>query len=341
MIAHVLTQAGMDPTYVVGGIIAGTGSNARSGSGPHFVIEADEYDGMFLGLKPTTAVITHLEADHPDCYPTLADMIDAFRRFLALVPEAGQIVACADEPNVRDLVATIEDIEVASYGLGDRVSWRAIELEPNRKGGTSFSILHRGSSWAEVELSIPGTHNVKNALGAAAACHLAGASREAVAAGLSSFSGVRRRFERKGVAGDITVIDDYAHHPTKIRATLAAARQQRPEGRIWAVFQPHTYSRTQALFDEFATSFQDADRVLVLDIYAAREHDDLGMHSSQLAEAMRRRGVNAPYCASFDQAVRALEEGAQAGDVVITLSAGDGYLVGERLLQALRERVGS
>ncbi|NLS77261.1 MAG: UDP-N-acetylmuramate--L-alanine ligase [Chloroflexi bacterium] len=334
MIAHILLETGRDPTYLVGGILANTGTNAGSGQGAAFVIEADEYDRMFLGLRPRTAVVTHLEMDHPDCFPTLGDLREAFGRFLDLVPADGRIIACADEPNVRALVAGRP--QALSYGLSPEAQWRAAELRPNARGGLDFDIWAGGVRAGEASLALPGAYNVKNALAALAAAQGQELSLAECTAALASFSGVRRRFELKGEARGVAVVDDYAHHPTAVLAALAAARQRFPGQGIWAVFQPHTYSRMRALFAEFACAFGEADHVLVLDVYAAREDRDAGLQAADLAAAMAGRDVR--YCAAHDEAVAILTEELRPGDVVITLGAGDGFRIGEKVLDNLAAR---
>ena len=339
MLAHVLTASGQDPTAIVGGIAENLGANARSGSGPHFVIEADEYDGMFLGLRPQVAVVTHLEWDHPDCYPDLGEMISAFERFLGLVPPGGQVVACTDEPHVKELLATATlqvGVQAIRYGTSSGADWRAGDIRRNERGGNDFCVLVNEKAYAQVSLALPGQHNAKNALGVAAVAASLGLEPEPVAAALATFRGVKRRFEIKGEAHGITVVDDYAHHPTEIRATLRAARERFGGRPLWAVFQPHTYSRTRALFDAYVSAFGDADHVLITDIYAAREKDSLGLHASSLAQAIaEQRGQHARYCASLDEAVAYLSERLGSGHVLITLGAGDGYRIGERILEAI------
>jgi UDP-N-acetylmuramate--alanine ligase len=336
MIAHLLIEAGLDPSFIVGGILADLGRNARAGQGPHFVIEADEYDGMFLGLSPDIAVITHLERDHPDCYPTLADMVEAFSAFLDRLPPNGHIVACVDAPNVRDLIGEIEKAPGAQpmihrYGLGPEATWRALDLDTDETGNMGFRLAVDGKERGSVQLSCPGRHNVKNALAALVVADLLDVPTAAEA--LSRFGGVKRRFEIKGVAKGVTVIDDYAHHPTEIQATLAAARHRYPDREIWAVFQPHTYSRTRALFAEFARSFADADHVIVLDVYAARAHEEArGARplAKALTEALSHESKR--YCPTVDEATTYILDHINSRDVLITLGAGNGFVVGERVL---------
>jgi len=337
MIAHILQQAGQDPTFIAGGIVGDLHANARAGRGPHFVIEADEYDHMFLGLRPQLAVVTHLEHDHPDCFPTMADMMDAFRRFLALVPADGHIVGCGDEPHVRELLdgyAASGSATAVRYGLLPGADWRAAEIAPNGAGGSDAMVLCHSAPVGHIRLLVPGRHNVKNALAAVAAATIVGIEAATACAALGTFHGVQRRFEIKGERQGITVVDDYAHHPTEIRATLAAVRERYPGRRLWAFFQPHTFSRLEALWADFLTAFDAADHVIVSEIYAARERaGERTVRAADLAEQIVHPSVR--YCATLREAAQYLREHLQRGDVLVTLGAGDGSAVGEDVLQSL------
>jgi UDP-N-acetylmuramate--alanine ligase len=357
MIATMLLVAERDPTFIVGGEIAHLGTNAQAGTGP-FVIEADEYDRTFLGLKPTIAVVTNIEHDHPDCYPTFDEFRAAFEAFVALLPEDGVLVVCVDDPAARALAAMREaqGKAVVRYGLAEDADWRAVEVRPNSAGGCDYVALavegsedlrqhsaraaqgSNNQSGGLIRLRVPGVHNAVNSLAVLAVADQLGVPFATVAQALRTFRGMKRRFEVKGVANGVTVVDDYAHHPTEIRATLAAARSNYPGRRIWAVWQPHTFSRTKVLLEAFAAAFNDADHVLVTPIYAARETDDLGVSSADVVARMEHtdaRGV-----ADLDEAVSALESGVQPDDVVLTLGAGDGYVIGERLLERLKDESG-
>ena len=337
MIAWVLTQAGRDPTFIVGGHLPDLGTNARAGRGLAFVIEADEYDRMFLGLTPTVAVITAVEWDHPDCYPTPEAFLAAFASFIARVPAEGWIIGCMDDPGVQRLrLGCAAQGQWEGYGLETKAEWQAMDVRPNAQGGSDFTVLRSGQRRAQVSLALPGKHNVRDALAALAAVAHLGVEVEEAAHILRSFHGATRRFEVKGEVDGIMVIDDYGHHPTEIQATLAAARQRFPGRAIWAVFQPHTFSRTRALLDEFAAAFADADHVIITDIYAARERDDLGMHASHIVGHMSH--PDARYIGNLDEVVVYLLRSLRPDDVLITLGAGDGYLVGEQVLAGLRER---
>jgi UDP-N-acetylmuramate--alanine ligase len=341
MLATVLLAADQDPTFIVGGQIAHLGTNARAGNGP-FIIEADEYDRMFLGLRPTVSVITNVEHDHPDCYPTFDEFRRAFETFAGLLPEDGVLIVCVDDPEARRLgeLVAADGKMVVGYGIEDiepdtfRLCWRAVDVRPNGAGGSDYVALAGGQTKGLVRLRVPGAHNVVNSLAVLAAADQLEVPFSTTTQALRAFRGMGRRFEIKGVARGVTVVDDYAHHPTEIRATLAAARSSYPDRKIWVVWQPHTYSRTKALMGDFANAFPDADHVLVTPIFPARETDDLGVSSASVVDHMAH--ADASIVSDLDQAVDALVAGVQSGDVVLTLGAGDGYLVGERLLDRLR-----
>ena len=336
MISWALTQADLDPTFIVGGLLQNLGTNARAGSGPHFVIEADEYDRAFLGLNPDVAVIASVEHDHPDCYPTLEAMTAAFHDFAGRLVEGGLLIVCGEDAEGHELGVRMQaqGRRVETYGLGPGWDWWAQGVELGNSA--AFEVWRKGKLLGTCALQLPGRHNVLNALAALAACHEVGVEFGLAVAALTRFKGTARRFEVKGQVEGVTVVDDYAHHPTEIQATLAAARLKYPGRPIWAVFQPHTYSRTAALLEGFAAAFGGADHVIVTEIYAAREANTLGVSGSDLVHLMDH--PEARYVAALEDAASAVLERVQTGDVVITLGAGDGYLIGERVLEALRQR---
>lgn len=338
MIASTLLEAGRDPTFIVGGVIAGVNTNARAGEEDLFVIEADEYDRTFLSLSPTLAVLTNVEHDHPDCYPTFDDFRAAFETFAALVPDDGLLVACWDDPVAREIgqKRRAEGTPVTFFGLEEGATWRAEEVRPNFAGGVDFLATREGETLGLVRLQVPGEHNASNAMGVLVITDFLSVPLRTAIEALREFRGVARRFEIKGKTNGVIVVDDYAHHPTEIQATLQAARERFPNRRIWAIWQPHTYSRTKALLEEFTRSFDEADQVIVLPIYPARETDTLGVCSADVVSAMKHPNVR---CAkSMEEALVWLGTEVEASDAVLTLGAGDGNKVGEWLLEALEER---
>lgn len=340
MIAWMLSALGQDPSFIVGGVLANLGVNARAGKGETFVIEADEYDRMFLGLRPTIEVVTNIEHDHPDCYPTPADFQAAFVEFMYRLPANGTLVACVEDPGARDLMDKAEKLGkvVVPYGLSpiiearQKVNVYAIDLAPNKKGGFTFNASVLGIA-ATVELQVPGKHNVSNALAALTVAQLLDLRLADAARALDQFTGTKRRFEVRGEVNGIVVVDDYAHHPTEIRATLAAARTRYPSRRIWVVWQPHTYSRTQTLFKEFVDAFADADEVIVTEIYAAREPKQV-FSSKQVVDAMSRP---AHFIASLSEVSNYLITNLHPGDALLVLSAGDADQISTDVLTHLKE----
>jgi UDP-N-acetylmuramate--alanine ligase len=335
MIAWMFTALGMDPSYIVGSPVINLDSNAHAGHDAQFIIEADEYDHMFLGLYPHLAVITNIEHDHPDCFPTPKSFTKAFLDFIGQVEPGGSVLMCFDDPGVIALLeeAVVERVNVIGYGIAPHThglspNYVARNLHINELGGYTFDVYRvqeetvEAARITQVSLRVAGEHNVRNALAAIATAELLGLSPEQAADALKAFKGTSRRFEILGEAEGVTVIDDYAHHPTEIRATLAAARTRYPDNPIWAVWQPHTFSRTRLLFDEFTNSFADADHVLVTEIYPARESRPAdGFSSSEIVDDMHHPSKY--YASDFDQALQILLTQLTPGDVLLVLSAGD------------------
>jgi UDP-N-acetylmuramate--alanine ligase len=342
MLAWVLHALGQDPSFICGGVPANLGVNAHAGKGETFVIEADEYDRMFLGLKPAIEIITNVEHDHPDCYPTLADFQAAFKAFIRLLPANGTLVTCAEDDGARLMMKEAESLgmTVLGYGLRPMTEDGLVEmatyaevLSPNPAGGLTCSASVLGDALT-VSLQVPGHHNLRNALAVLTVIRILGLDLAGAAQALSEFQGTGRRFEVLGEAEGITVIDDYAHHPTELRATLSAARLRYPLQRIWAVWQPHTYSRTQALFNEFAQAFKDADEVLVTDIYASREPVQ-DFSSKQVVEAMDH--PSAHFSGGLEQTGKLLISQLRPGDVLLVFSAGDATQVSADVLAHFKE----
>jgi len=334
MIARIMLDAGLDPTVIVGAELPALGSNGRAGRSDYFVIEADEYDYMFLGLRPDLAVVTNVEYDHPDLFPSQEVYRDTFVSFIERIRSDGRLIACVDDPGASVLVDHAEKLQlpVVTYGL-TKGDWQAVDVRPNQHGGSDFLIQHAGKTVGLARLRVPGRHNVQNATAAVAAATMLGVDFDLIRTALGAFGGLGRRFQILGEVGDVVIIDDYAHHPTEVRATLAAARQRFAGRRIWAVWQPHTFSRTKALLGEFASCFEQADRLIALDIYRSREQDSLGLDTAQVVNEITNTRVD--YVADIDEAADFLLERIMPGDVVITLSAGDGNLVGELVLKPL------
>jgi UDP-N-acetylmuramate--alanine ligase len=342
MVVWILSDQGLDPSFIVGGVVNNLNTNARSGSGEYFVIEADEYDYMFLGLHPNIAVVTNVEHDHPDLFPTLESFEDAFRRFISNLAPDGTLILCGDNPGSRKLKDTLKSSQqVMQYGLEDH-NWEysAYDLQVNASGGMDFEIRIQdleGEYRLPVSLQIPGDHNVLNALAAFALADRLGLDREGIVRALATFSGSGRRFEVRGEIDGVLLVDDYGHHPTEILATLSAARQTYPERAIRALWQPHTYSRTTTLFDEFTKAFQDADQVLVLDVYEAREDKPEQFQTENLVNAIQHENV--VYLPTNDQAAAYLEEELQTGDLLVIFTAGDAIEINDRLEKTLSGRI--
>jgi UDP-N-acetylmuramate--alanine ligase len=336
LIALTLLKAGLDPSFIVGGVLPSLEANARAGRGAHFVIEADEYDRTFLGLRPELAVVTNVEMDHPDCYPTYEDVLAAFAAFVRRVTAGGCVVACSDDAGVRRLLASLPaGLRVVRYGLEPGADLRARQVRANG-AGFDFDLEIPGAWGGHYELRLAGVHNVCNALAAIAVAQELHVDPRALRQILATFAGVARRFEVKGEAAEVTVIDDYAHHPTQIQTIVAAAHARYPGRTIWAVFQPHTFSRTLALLDDYRRSFHGAEHVLIMPIYAARELDRHEVTSDDLV-----RGNGHPDMRSVPNLQAAVDElgrNVRAGDVVLVMGAGDSYRVGEGVLDILRER---
>ncbi|HVF25751.1 MAG TPA: UDP-N-acetylmuramate--L-alanine ligase [Anaerolineales bacterium] len=346
MTAWVLHELGREPSFIVGSVMNNLGVNARAGKGKLFVIEADEYDNMFLGLKPQIAVVTSVEHDHPDFFPTPESMYSAFEKFVDLLPNDGTLIACVEDVGAAALIthARKQGKNIVSYSVQGELTinspnWvQASRLKPNYRGGFDFiassNLGEKGESIA-VSLQVPGEHNVRNALAVLAIVDLLGLSYEKAVKALSEFTGTARRFQLRGEVNGISIIDDYAHHPTEIKATLAGARARYPERRIWAVWQPHTYSRTQTLFLEFARAFKDANEVIVTEVYAAREPQQ-DFTSAEIVSTMPH--LSARYIKTLPEVTKYLFEKLQSGDVVLVLSAGDADQICTDLLNLFIER---
>ncbi|MBI4544481.1 MAG: UDP-N-acetylmuramate--L-alanine ligase [Gemmatimonadetes bacterium] len=340
MVTSILEDAGLEPTGFVGGRVPAWGGGLRPGGGRLFVVEADEYDRSFLRLRPRVAVVTTLEADHLDVYGTLEAIREAFLEFLAPVPADGLIAACVDDPGARALLAEVGGARGLGYGLSAGAALRAVDVECGA-AGSRFRIEEQGGLLGELTLGVPGVHNVRNALGAFAAARHAGAGLEAARRALSLFRGVARRFTVLGEAGGVTVVDDYAHHPTEIEATLAAARLAYPGRRLVAVFQPHLYSRTRDFAAGFGRALAAADAAWVTEVYPAREAPIPGVTGELVAEAARAAGAaDVRYHGALPELVDSLLGGLRPGDVCVAMGAGNIDEAARELLARLGAEVG-
>jgi UDP-N-acetylmuramate--alanine ligase len=335
MVATILSAAGLDPTLVIGGRLRSLGSNAKLGQGEILVAEADESDGTFLLLSPTIAVVTNIDREHMDFHQSMDRLMESFLAFINKVPFYGLAVLCLDHPNVRALLPKVRK-RFATYGFSPEADFcgRDLEIEGIE---SQFSVCHRSKSLGRLKLRLPGRHSATNALAAVAVAHELEIPFSQTAAALESFTGIHRRFEIKGEPQGIMVIDDYGHHPVEIQATLRAIREgwKRP---LTVVFQPHRYSRTRDLFDDFVTSFEEADRLVLTEIYEAGEEAIPGVSGEALYQAVKRRGhLEVEFIPDKKEIARHLAPKLKSGDIVLTLGAGDIYRAGEELVEALRK----
>ena len=323
---------------VIGGHVPQLGGGCRNGRSGPFVVEACEYDRSFLNLRPKAAVITNIDRDHLDYYTGLEDLVDAFGNFAGRVDPDGLVVVNGDDPSALAAAGRSHG-RVESFGQGENCTWRVLDWR-RVDGRTRFRVAHRGVEIDEFELLVPGLYNIKNALACVVICSFFGVPMGDVRVALSRFKGVQRRFDRLGEAAGVMVLDDYGHHPTEVRVTLLAARDEFPRRRLWCVFQPHQCSRTRILLDDFAQSFDAADRVIVPDIYSVRDSaaDRLSIHARDLVNRLCRNGVAAEYQSPFKKVVRRLLTGVRPGDLVMTMGAGPIDSVGRDLLQGLRKK---
>ncbi|MBI1885086.1 MAG: UDP-N-acetylmuramate--L-alanine ligase [Chloroflexi bacterium] len=342
LIAYMLWRAGLSPTFMLGGEMIDLDTNVMPGEGPHFVVEADEFDAAFLNYRPDVALVTNVDADHLDFYGSFERLAATFRQFLSQVTPTGHIVACGDDPALQAILneavgdGTLLPVRVVSYGLDEKFQWHGEKIRRKGVDGCTFMLKCGQENRGRFQTRLPGVHNVRNSVGALAVGSILGLPVEAMRQSLAEFRGVRRRFELVGEATAVTVMDDYAHHPTEIRATLAAARERFSGRRLVCLFQPHTYSRTQYLLDEFRTCFTGIDVLLIADTYAAREPPSAGMDARQLAEAIQQ--PPARYVGGLEEAAEAVLGVLRAGDVFFTIGAGDVDSAGPLVLAALRWR---
>lgn len=330
MTALVLTAGGLDPTVLVGGEIEAFQGNHRSGKSDYMVVEACEFKNSFLFLRPSIELITNIDWDHPDCFPTIKDVLKTFADFVSLLPKEGTLILWGDDPNADYLKKRYKG-KTVTFGYQPQFDWEIAECHSLEPIGIIGRINYKGKNHGELCLKVPGRHNLQNAMGALVIASELGVDTEVALKALTEFNGVKRRFEIKGEYRGAMIVDDYAHHPGAVKASLASARQGF-KGRIWCVFQPHLYSRTKFLLDEFAKSFNDADILVLADIYPAREIDPGDISSKDLAVKAGRFHTDVRYLGDFDTIVNHLTRHVQKGDLVITMGAGNIFKVGESLL---------
>ena len=330
MISHLTLEANLDPTILVGGELDIIGGNYRIGKSEYFITEACEYKASFLKFFPYVGIILNIDADHLDFYRDIDHITETFEKFSHLIPEDGYLIGYGGDKRVNDILSKAK-CNTITYGF-DNEDLTAKDISYNNKGCASFTVFKDNTELFNISINNPGKHNILNALSAIAVGLVFNIPHETIVAGLSKSKGAHKRFEYKGEINDITVIDDYAHHPVEIKATLDTAKKI-PHNKIYCVFQPHTYTRTKTLFDDFTTAFADADELILMDIYAAREIDTGLVSSDELGDAIRKTGLKCTNVHSHDEATSYLKEHATAGDLILTVGAGDVVLVGEKFLK--------
>lgn len=332
MVSEILLHANADPTISVGGILPSIGGNTKIGNSNYFVAEACEYFDSFLKFNPFIGIILNMEADHLDYFKDFSHIQNSFHSFAHKIPKEGTLII---HSKIKDLDKIIKDLDcnVLTIGLkNDTADWKAENIIHEENGKNSFDAVYQGESKGRIHLHIPGEHNITNALCACAAAFTLGIDMQYIIEGLDNYKGTARRFQYKGTKNGFTVIDDYAHHPTEIKATLEAASKVKHH-HIWCVFQPHTYSRTYNFLNEFGDAFQNADTIILTDIYAAREKDTGLIHSKDLLEKIKSHGKNVIYIKEFDSIKQYILDHCQKDDLIITMGAGDVYLIGESILK--------
>ena len=331
MISTILLKGNLDPTISVGGILPLIGGNIRVGQSEIFVTEACEYTNSFLDFNPKISVILNIEEDHLDFFKDLDDIMNSFRLFAQKLPADGTLVINGEISNHSRIIENL-DCNVITYGLSGDFNYTATNISHNEKAHVSFDLIRDGHFVERISLGVPGRHNVSNALASIATAQLLGLLAKEIKSSLASFAGTHRRFEYKGNWGGVHVIDDYAHHPTEVAATLSAAAHY-PHNELWCVFQPHTYTRTKALFDDFVSVLSTVDHLILTDIYAAREKNTIGITSLHLLDKIKEKGTDVYYFSSFEKAEEFLQKNCLSGDLLITMGAGNVVNIGENLLR--------
>ncbi len=329
MVSEILLGADTDPTLSIGGILESIGGNIRIGHSKYFVTEACEYTNSFLSFFPKISIILNIEEDHMDFFKDINDIRNSFTKFANILPEDGTLIINGDISNYEEIAANIK-CPCITYGFTDNMDYYATDIEFNDKACATYTLnSSKGSS--KVTLSVPGLHNVSNSMAAIAWADACGLDRDQTVKSLINFTGTKRRFEYKGTIGGVDIYDDYAHHPTEIKATLSTALK-RPHKNLWVVFQPHTYTRTKAFLDDFAEALQNADKIILADIYAAREKNTIGIYSTDLQKKIKESGKECYYFPSFDEIENFILENCSQSDMLITMGAGDIDKIGDMLL---------
>ena len=332
MLSHVLMSGDLNPTISVGGILKAIGGNIRVGGSDVFVTEACEYTNSFLNFLPKIGIILNVDADHLDFFKDLDDIRNSFHRFAQVLPQDGTLIINGEIDHLEDIIADL-DCNVLTFGMDPSFNYSATNISYDEHSNATFQVVRNGEPAGMATLSVGGEHNIYNALSTIAVADLLGIDWSLVQDGLLAFTGTDRRFQYKGVANGVTIIDDYAHHPTEIEATLKTAARY-PHKDLWVIFQPHTYTRTQSLFNEFAEILSKAKHLILADIYAAREVNTLGISSEQLADAIKEYGTDVIYLPDFATIEEYVKEHCKEGDLLITMGAGDVVNIGENLLKA-------
>ena len=331
MISLILEHAGFEPTILVGGELDEIGGNIKIGKDQYLVTEACEYVESFLKFFPKIGIVLNIDADHLDYFKDIDHILEAFVKFAQLIPQEGFLIACADDLHTEAFIDKVH-CPIVTYGIKKEGDYQAKNIQFSPQGFPGFDVYYKGEFLGEFQLSVPGNHNISNSLAAIACCHLLDVPLKRMQEKLGSFQGTHRRFEKLGEINGLTIIDDYAHHPTEIKATLQAATQY-PHHKVWCIFQPHTYTRTITLLEDFAEAFGDADQVIIADIYAAREKDTGVIHARDLAKAIEAHQQNILYISGFQEITNYIMTHAEPGDLIITMGAGDIHRVGEMLLE--------
>jgi len=332
MICHITLKEDVDPTILVGGELDIIGGNVLAGNGEYFITEACEYKASFLRFFPSIGTILNIDADHLDYYRDINHIKETFIKFINLIPKEGYLIACIEDENVKEILSSHNyDCNILTYGLNEGIL-QGKNINYNEFGCATFDVYKEGQMLFTINLNVPGQHNVLNALASIGTALSLNFSESSIVNGLSSYGGTHRRFEKKGTKNGVTVIDDYSHHPTEIKACLNATKNY-PHHKIYCVFQPHTYTRTLSLFEDFSNSFSGVDNLILADIYAARETDTGVVSSTMLGDRIREKNLNCINLHSFDEIVHHLKSNLKAGDLLLTMGAGDVYKIGEMYLK--------